>query len=156
MVIKTCEFCKKEFKTKNKLQKSCSKECRIIIHSKMMKGHKPFNYKGGKLIHKGYVYLLTKGHPNGDRDGYVTEHRLVMEKFLNRFLDKKEVVHHINGIRNDNRIENLELIKSQSEHMKIHYPEGKHFYKNEHPRGALGKRWKILGKKYPHRNKSKS
>lgn len=93
-----------------------------------MTGHPPTNYKGGKLLHKGYVYLLSKGHLYGDRDGYVSEHRLVMEKFLGRYLGSKEIVHHKNGKRGDNRIENLELLKSQSEHMKEHRMVGKRYY----------------------------
>ena len=86
-----------------------------------MKNHTPYNYKGGVIRHKGYVYVLNKTHPNRDRDGYVLEHRLIMENHIGRFLSTAEIVHHKNGVRNDNRISNLELLQSQSEHMKQHH-----------------------------------
>ena len=77
-------------------------------------------WKGGRKFSKCYFYLLLPDHPNCNPDGYVLEHRVVMEKFLGRYLDRKEVVHHKNGLKTDNRIENLELHKSNGDHLSEH------------------------------------
>lgn len=61
-------------------------------------------------MHRGYILSRNKEHPRAQKGtGYIFEHILVMEKHLGRFLLQNENVHHKNGIKNDNRIENLEL-----------------------------------------------
>ena len=76
-------------------------------------------WKGGKIIDKsGYVLLKDNSHPFCNSGGYVREQRLVMEKHLGRYLTATEVVHHKNKIRNDNRIENLELFETNGIHLK--------------------------------------
>ena len=75
------------------------------------------NWKGGRMISNwGYVLLRLPGHHLSDSSGYVREHRLVMEQHLGRPLQRGEIIHHINGIRDDNRIENLQLLPSRWSH----------------------------------------
>ena len=79
------------------------------------------SWKGGTYRHsQGYIYEYAPEHPEAPKaKGYVLQHRLVMERHLGRTLTKNEVVHHRNEIKDDNRIENLE-VTSRSRHMKHH------------------------------------
>lgn len=76
-----------------------------------------------KINRQGYWYILKKEHPRSGKQGYVAEHRLVMEAHIGRYLTAKEAVHHINHDPADNRIENLELCATHGQHTKLHHPE---------------------------------
>lgn len=67
-------------------------------------------WRGGRTKNGGYILVHSPNHPHADRQGYVREHRLIMEEIIGRYLTPQEYVHHINGIKDDNCKENLELI----------------------------------------------
>jgi hypothetical protein len=81
-----------------------------------LSGESHYAWKGGKIYDPhGYILVRRPNHPYAKINGYIFEHRLVMEKHLGRYLTQEEVVHHNNHVRDDNRIENLQLI-NRSEH----------------------------------------
>jgi hypothetical protein len=76
-------------------------------------------WKGGRIKDKdGYILIKQREHPFSNYSGYVWEHRIIVEKILERFLSSEETVHHI-GEKGDNRIEMLMVFKNQATHMKF-------------------------------------
>lgn len=80
-----------------------------------------YKWKGGRRINdQGYILIYKPDHPRATKNnGYVREHDLIMEEMLGRPLEQHEIVHHMNGNKQDNRIENLELT-DRSKHQNIH------------------------------------
>jgi len=77
-------------------------------------------WRGGRCKDKdGYIMVYAPTHPNTKYIGYVLEHRLVMEKKLGRLLLRTEQVDHINGIKDDNRVENLRLCNRSQNMMNV-------------------------------------
>ena len=84
------------------------------------RGNKNPRWDGGRRQRKdGYILVYSPGHPYANKN-FVLEHRLVMEKHLGRHLPPDEIVHHKNEIKDDNRLENLELM-SQGDHASRHF-----------------------------------
>ncbi len=82
-------------------------------------------WKIQKAIRKGdSLYALVKEHPKANKCGYVLPHRVVMENHLGRLLNPDEVVHHINGDKHDNRIENLQVMTKKTTPQRINHRTG--------------------------------
>ncbi len=73
------------------------------------RGEKHPCWKGGKITDgNGYILIWKPDHPFATQRGYVFEHRLIYEEYYNCCLLPFVIIHHINGIIDDNRIENLQ------------------------------------------------
>jgi len=85
----------------------------------ILKGENNPNWKGGRYIKRGYVYVRAPDHPNSDKRGYIREHVKVVSDSIGRPLKKGEQVHHKDQNKLNNDISNL-MIVTKKEHLLIH------------------------------------
>lgn len=83
---------------------------------------------GTKMDNKGYVMVYrpdwpSSGGAEGQWQGYIYEHRLVMEQHLGRMLTKDERIHHLDGNKRNNAPDNLRLCETDKEHTELHAKE---------------------------------
>ena len=121
-----CFYCTNPL-TKRHQDKFCSIKCLNLWqkgkhHSpktEFKKGDKG-HWKGGKTMSSyGYVLIYSPNHPFPTRGKYVLEHRLTMEKHLKRYLKPTESVHHIDGNKQNNSLNNLIFFPNESAHQKF-------------------------------------
>lgn len=132
-IKRACKYCGKEFwiapltptQVKKREGQYCSEECSNTAHGIKMRGEGNSNWKGGvRDDGSGRILVYLPDHPYATQQGYVYRYRLVMEEHLGRPLLPTEVVHHINSIKDDDRVENLMLFSSNEEHSRHHCPKG--------------------------------
>lgn len=104
--------------------KTLSPETRAKIsdaHSGVFRNPSEF---GGHRKHRndGYIAVYVPYHQRANKDGYVMEHILIVERHIGRHLTEDEVVHHKNENKQDNRVENL-MVMTKSSHAKLHCKE---------------------------------
>jgi HNH endonuclease len=84
------------------------------------KGSDSPRWKGGRqLDNRGYWLVRKRDHPFCNSNGRIQEHRLMMEQHIGRYLYPWEVVHHVNHVKTDNRIENL-FLTNATIHPRLH------------------------------------
>lgn len=98
-------------------------ESMFRIKSKAKSGEAAGNFKGyRRKTTKGYIALYRPGEEGTDKNGMIMEHRYIMALHIGRSIAPDEAVHHINGIKTDNRIKNLRLMDF-GEHSAFHNKE---------------------------------
>lgn len=110
-VKRECGHCgvEMELRPSELRQHYCSRRCRDLAQMKRPLD-RTHNGKPARLDKNGYVMLWEPNHPDRTHGGWQYEHRLIAAAALGRVLLPTEAVHHINGVKDDNRPENLQVM----------------------------------------------
>jgi len=113
-----CKQCGKECGYRNQFCKKCYEKFLIEHNRKILKER----YKNHICCCgvNGYLMTKEKEHPYANKRGYIYKHRLIMEKHIGRYLTPIEVVHHKDGNKLNNKVNNLVLFKTTNEHTSYH------------------------------------
>jgi len=124
LIWAACEQCGIERWVRQKEDKPVKKLCMSCAIKKISPYRQQHpGWKGGRIKDKSTGYILVRLYPDDFfypmvmPNHYVMEHRLVIAKHLKRCLLSWEIVHHINGVKDDNRLENLLLLPHRSQHI---------------------------------------
>lgn len=108
-------------------------------YSDIMRAARPPQQR--RITTKGYCIIYKPLYEGSYKTPYlkgrIMEHKYIMEHHMGRLLRKGEVIHHINGIKHDNRLENLLLCRSNQQHIMVHMAEQK-FVQEQVAKGVIG------------------
>lgn len=113
--VRTCVDCGCDIRSTGFKRSIKETRCRSCSRT----GERHHRWNGGEKTSHGYVYVKKPDHPYACKNGYIHRSHLVWESANGGFVQRGEIIHHIDGSRDNDAIENLQLM-TRSEHMSLH------------------------------------
>lgn len=111
-------------------------------------GYDIHNVIGKKTCDEGYVFLKMPTHPYAMSNGYVLEHRAIFESVTGVYLSGDVIIHHLNGVKNDNRFGNLQMM-GRGEHTTLHHKGSKRSKETRRRNSIANIKRGFVGTKHP-------